>query len=82
MFVSTLDGQVTAIDARRGTEKWSLQAGSTLLSSSIHRLDVCILNRVIWFFVGMPTLSSRNKGYLKIYLYNFKLLESNLQYLY
>ncbi|XP_077291029.1 pancreatic eIF-2alpha kinase [Arctopsyche grandis] len=40
VFVSTLDGQVTALDRLSGSELWTQQVGTSLLSSSIHRLEL------------------------------------------
>lgn len=42
VFVSTLDGQISALNlVDGGTEKWSVSTGpGPMLSSSIHRLEV------------------------------------------
>lgn len=41
MYVSTLDGKVSALDlTKSGEVKWSVDTGTPLLSSSIHKLDL------------------------------------------
>lgn len=44
VFVSTLDGRVTALNPdNEGSVVWSIHPGSEpMLSSSIHKLEVCL----------------------------------------